>query len=74
MREIVDAGEFLADTKWGELDLLLLNLPPGTDRDLNHHADSRPYRRTARVGGAQPPRRVACFASQGWSWSSHRDG
>src|SRR2546425_13080272 len=24
--------EFLADTKWGELDLLLLDLPPGTDR------------------------------------------
>ena len=24
--------EFLADTDWGELDLLLLDLPPGTDR------------------------------------------
>ena len=24
--------EFLADTQWGELDLLLLDLPPGTDR------------------------------------------
>jgi ATP-binding protein involved in chromosome partitioning len=24
--------EFLADTNWGELDLLLLDLPPGTDR------------------------------------------
>ena len=24
--------EFLADTAWGELDLLLLDLPPGTDR------------------------------------------
>ena len=24
--------EFLADTSWGELDLLLLDLPPGTDR------------------------------------------
>ncbi len=24
--------EFLADTHWGELDLLLLDLPPGTDR------------------------------------------
>ncbi|OGL11275.1 MAG: ATPase [Candidatus Rokubacteria bacterium RIFCSPLOWO2_02_FULL_73_56] len=24
--------EFLADTRWGELDLLLLDLPPGTDR------------------------------------------
>jgi ATP-binding protein involved in chromosome partitioning len=26
--------EFLADTDWGELDLLLLDLPPGTDRLL----------------------------------------
>jgi len=26
--------EFLADTAWGELDLLLLDLPPGTDRLL----------------------------------------
>ena len=26
--------EFLADTHWGELDLLLLDLPPGTDRLL----------------------------------------
>ena len=24
--------EFLADTRWGDLDLLLLDLPPGTDR------------------------------------------
>jgi ATP-binding protein involved in chromosome partitioning len=24
--------EFLADTEWGELDLLLIDLPPGTDR------------------------------------------
>jgi ATP-binding protein involved in chromosome partitioning len=24
--------EFLADTNWGDLDLLLLDLPPGTDR------------------------------------------
>jgi ATP-binding protein involved in chromosome partitioning len=24
--------EFLADTRWGALDLLLLDLPPGTDR------------------------------------------
>ena len=24
--------EFLADTRWGELDVLLLDLPPGTDR------------------------------------------
>jgi hypothetical protein len=37
MREIVDAGEFLADTKWGELDLLLLDLAPDTDRDPNRH-------------------------------------
>jgi ATP-binding protein involved in chromosome partitioning len=26
--------EFLADTEWGELDLLLIDLPPGTDRLL----------------------------------------
>ncbi|HKY61525.1 MAG TPA: P-loop NTPase [Gemmatimonadota bacterium] len=26
------AREFLADTAWGDLDLLLLDLPPGTDR------------------------------------------
>ena len=26
--------EFLADTDWGELDVLLLDLPPGTDRLL----------------------------------------
>jgi len=37
MREIVDAGEFLADPKWGALDLLPLDLPPDTDRDPNHH-------------------------------------
>jgi len=24
--------EFLADTAWGALDLLLIDLPPGTDR------------------------------------------
>ena len=41
MREIVDADEFLVDTTWGELDLLLLDLPPDTDRDPNRHADSR---------------------------------
>lgn len=32
---VVERGavrEFLADTAWGELDLLLLDLPPGTDR------------------------------------------
>jgi ATP-binding protein involved in chromosome partitioning len=30
--EVNALREFLADTAWGELDLLLLDLPPGTDR------------------------------------------
>jgi ATP-binding protein involved in chromosome partitioning len=30
--EAATLREFLADTEWGELDLLLLDLPPGTDR------------------------------------------
>jgi ATP-binding protein involved in chromosome partitioning len=30
--EAATLREFLADTEWGELDLLLIDLPPGTDR------------------------------------------
>lgn len=30
--EVTALREFLADTNWGELDFLLLDLPPGTDR------------------------------------------
>jgi len=33
--EVTTLREFLADTEWGELDLLLLDLPPGTDRIPN---------------------------------------
>jgi len=33
--EVTTLREFLADTDWGELDLLLLDLPPGTDRIPN---------------------------------------
>ncbi|MGH7319002.1 MAG: P-loop NTPase, partial [Candidatus Rokuibacteriota bacterium] len=33
--EVATLREFLADTEWGELDLLLLDLPPGTDRIPN---------------------------------------
>lgn len=33
--EVATLREFLADTNWGELDLLLLDLPPGTDRIPN---------------------------------------
>jgi len=33
--EVAALREFLADTEWGELDLLLLDLPPGTDRIPN---------------------------------------
>jgi len=33
--EVATLREFLADTDWGELDLLLLDLPPGTDRIPN---------------------------------------
>jgi len=32
MMEVNALREFLADTAWGELDLLLADLPPGTDR------------------------------------------
>ena len=32
MMEVNVLREFLADTAWGELDLLLVDLPPGTDR------------------------------------------
>lgn len=32
MMEVNALREFLADTDWGELDLLLADLPPGTDR------------------------------------------
>jgi len=32
MMEVNTLREFLADTAWGELDLLLADLPPGTDR------------------------------------------
>lgn len=40
-RGTLEAGtlrEFLADTDWGELDILLLDLPPGTDRVEPVHA------------------------------------
>lgn len=33
--EVATLREFLADTNWGDLDLLLLDLPPGTDRIPN---------------------------------------
>ncbi len=33
--EVATLREFLADTEWGDLDLLLLDLPPGTDRIPN---------------------------------------
>jgi ATP-binding protein involved in chromosome partitioning len=33
--EVTTIREFLADTDWGDLDLLLLDLPPGTDRIPN---------------------------------------
>ncbi len=33
--EVATLREFLADADWGELDLLLLDLPPGTDRVPN---------------------------------------
>ncbi len=33
--EVATLREFLADTDWGELDLLLLDLPPGADRIPN---------------------------------------
>ena len=33
--EVATLREFLADADWGELDLLLLDLPPGTDRIPN---------------------------------------
>ncbi len=33
--EVTTLREFLADSEWGELDLLLLDLPPGTDRIPN---------------------------------------
>jgi len=33
--EVTALREFLADTEWGDLDLLLLDLPPGTDRIAN---------------------------------------
>lgn len=33
--EVTTLREFLADTDWGELDLLLIDLPPGTDRIPN---------------------------------------
>ncbi|MBI3988146.1 MAG: Mrp/NBP35 family ATP-binding protein [candidate division NC10 bacterium] len=35
MAEVNALREFLADTDWGELDFLLIDLPPGTDRFPN---------------------------------------
>src|SRR5213596_2040240 len=45
--------EFLTDTNWGELDLLLLDLPPGTDRLVTlaaGRAPGRDHRRHDSVG------------------------
>jgi len=63
-RSTLEAGalrEFLADVAWGELDLLLVDLPPGTDRlqDLAELANGRAEVVAVTIPSAESRRAVA---------------